>query len=165
MSSHKINNKLLDLESARRRRGELSEAGQDLVFTNGCYDLLHPGHLHYLQSSRDLGDQLWVVINDDASVRALKGPHRPILKAEHRAFCLAALECVDLVIISPGERIINEINMLQPDIYTKAGDYTYETLHAGERNALDAVGARIVFLPFWSGFSTTQMIKRIKEAE
>jgi rfaE bifunctional protein nucleotidyltransferase chain/domain len=157
--------KLFDLEDAVLHRQGLRQAGQRLVITNGCFDLLHPGHIHYLQHSRSLGDQLWVLINSDASVSALKGPHRPILQAAHRAFALGALACVDGVIVFNGERIIDEVIALQPDVYTKAGDYTYETLHSGERAALDAAGADIVFLPFWDGFSTTRMIERIKAAE
>ncbi|TVP78179.1 MAG: ADP-heptose synthase [Puniceicoccaceae bacterium] len=135
-----------------------------MVMTNGCFDLLHAGHISYLQASRKLGDQLWVLINSDASVRALKGPTRPITSETQRAFCLAALACVDRVVIFHNPRLITEIEALQPDLYTKAGDYTLETLHQGERAAFEAVGTTIEFLPFLEGFSTTKMIDKIIQA-
>lgn len=132
--------------------------------TNGCFDLLHVGHISYLQASRELGDSLWVLINSDASVRALKGPTRPIENERERAFCLAALSCVDQVVIFDNPRLVDEIKLLKPDIYTKAGDYTLDTLHQGERAAFESVGTEIKFLPFLEGFSTTTMIGKIHRA-
>ena len=161
---HLPNNKLLTLEAAVAERQRLREAGQTMVMTNGCFDLLHVGHLSYLQKSRELGDQLWVLINSDESVRALKGPTRPIQSEIERAYSLAALSCVDRVVVFGNPRLVHEIEQLQPDIYTKAGDYTIDTLYQPERQAFDAVGAQIKFLPFLKGFSTTNMIEKIHKA-
>ncbi len=161
---HLPNDKLLTLEAAVAERQRLREAGQTMVMTNGCFDLLHVGHLSYLKESRALGDQLWVLINSDESVRALKGPTRPIQTEIERAYCLAALSCVDRVVIFGSPRLVHEIEQLQPDIYTKAGDYTIDTLYQPERQAFDAVGAQIKFLPFLEGFSTTNMIAKINKA-
>lgn len=158
------NTKLLTLQQSIEQRVALRQAGQTMVMTNGCFDLLHAGHIYYLQAAKQLGDQLWILINSDTSIRQLKGPNRPIESEAERAYCLAALSCIDRLIIFDTPRIIEEIKQLQPDIYTKAGDYTIETLDQGERAALEAVGATIKFLPFLEGFSTTQMIAKINQA-
>ena len=110
------------------------------------------------------GDALVVALNADASVKALKGPLRPVQTQEQRAFALAALACVDAVIIFGTPRLTAEIAALRPDVYCKAGDYTLATLNPEERAALEAAGTRIEFLPFLPGFSTTSLIARIKAA-
>ena len=161
---HLPNDKLLTLEEAVSERQKQKAAGQTMVMTNGCFDLLHVGHITYLQASKQMGDQLWVLINSDASVRGLKGPTRPIESETERAYCLAALSCVDFVVIFDNPRLVEEIEQLQPDIYTKAGDYTLDTLHPGERAAFEATGTQIHFLPFLEGFSTTKMIEKIHKA-
>lgn len=158
------NSKLLTLEQAIETRKTLRASGKTMVMTNGCFDLLHVGHLSYLEESRTLGDQLWVLINSDDSVRSLKGPTRPIQSEIERAYCLAALSCIDRVVIFNSPRLVNEIQQLQPDIYTKAGDYTIDTLYQPERQAFDAAGTEIKFLPFLEGFSTTKMIAKINQA-
>ncbi len=158
------NEKWLSLEEAVKVREEQRESGKTMVMTNGCFDLLHVGHISYLQASKQLGDSLWVLINSDESTRALKGPTRPIESEEERAYCLAALSCIDYVVVFNNTRVINEIKQLRPDIYTKAGDYTIETLHQGERAAFESVGTDIRFLPFLEGFSTTKMIDKIHKA-
>jgi rfaE bifunctional protein nucleotidyltransferase chain/domain len=158
------NPKLLTLDEALAERALLHDAGQSMVMTNGCFDLLHVGHIAYLKESCKLGDQLWVLINSDESARALKGPDRPIESESERAYCLAALSCVDRVVVFHNPRLILEIDQLQPDAYTKAGDYTLETLHQGERAAFEAAGTKIHFLPFLEGFSTTNMIEKIHRA-
>lgn len=155
--------KLLTLDEAVTKRQQLRVSGQKLVLTNGCFDLLHVGHLSYLQHSRELGDQLWVLINSDQSVRSLKGSDRPIQSEIERAFSLAALACVDRVIIFHTTRLVSEIHALRPDIYTKAGDYTMDTINADERAAFEAVHTEIRFLPFLEGFSSTKMIQKIKK--
>ncbi len=161
---HLANPKLLTLDEALTERARLHDTGQSMVMTNGCFDLLHVGHIAYLKESRKLGDQLWVLINSDESVRALKGPDRPVESEAERAYCLAALSCVDRVVVFHNPRLILEIEKLQPDAYTKAGDYTLETLHQGERAAFEAAGTKIHFLPFLDGFSTTNMIEKIHKA-
>jgi rfaE bifunctional protein nucleotidyltransferase chain/domain len=158
------NPKLLTLAAAVARRDELRAAGKKAVLTNGVFDLLHTGHLYFLQQARALGDALFVALNGDASVRALKGPARPVQTEEQRAYALGALACVDAVFIFGTPRLDAEILALRPDIYCKAGDYTLDKLDSGERAALEKSGAKIKFLPFLPGFSTTNLIARIRAA-
>jgi D-glycero-beta-D-manno-heptose 1-phosphate adenylyltransferase len=155
---------LLGLEAAVRLRRDLRAAGRSVVLTNGVFDLLHTGHLHSLQQARACGDALLVALNADASVRALKGPSRPVQSEMERAYALAALSCVDAVVIFRTSRLDAEIRALEPDVYVKSGDYTLERLDPAERSALESVGAQIRFLPFLSGFSTTSLIARIRAA-
>ncbi len=138
--------------------------GKRVVLTNGVFDLLHTGHLYYLKQARALGDALIIALNADASTRALKGPTRPVQDETQRAYALAALECVDAIVVFGAPRLTAEIRALQPDIYCKAGDYTLEKLNPEERAALESVGAQIQFMPFLPGFSTTNLIARIKAA-
>jgi rfaE bifunctional protein nucleotidyltransferase chain/domain len=148
------------LESLIAFREQAANDGRRVVLTNGCFDLLHRGHASYLQQSAALGDLLIVAVNSDASVRTLKGPQRPLNNEADRAYLLASLRCVDAVFIFSGPRLDAEIRLLHPDIYTKAGDYTPETLDPGERAALDDTGADIRILPFVEGRSTTTLIHR-----
>jgi len=126
---HLSNDKLLTIEQALEARRKLRSENKTMVLTNGCFDILHAGHISYLQAAQKIGDELWIPINSDASVRTLKGPHRPIVQQAERAYCLAALNCVDRIIIFNTPRISKKITQLTPDIYTKAGDYTIETLN------------------------------------
>ncbi|MEO0017901.1 MAG: hypothetical protein RLZZ522_1184 [Verrucomicrobiota bacterium] len=142
-------------------RAAAAAAGRRVVLTNGCFDLLHRGHLTYLHESAALGDLLIVAVNSDASVRELKGESRPINSEQDRAFALACLRCVDAAFIFPGPRLVAEITALKPDLYTKAGDYTFETIDPSERAALVAAGVEIRFLPFVAGHSTTAQIQRL----
>jgi D-glycero-beta-D-manno-heptose 1-phosphate adenylyltransferase len=158
------NPKLLSLAAAATERERLRGAGRRVVLTNGVFDLLHTGHLAYLQQARALGDALFVALNSDASVRALKGPSRPVQDEQQRAYALAATWFVDAIVIFREPRLTPEIEALRPDVYAKAGDYTLEKLDPGERGALQACGAKITFLPFLPGFSTTALIERIKAA-
>ena len=158
------NPKLLTLAQAVAERAKLRAAGKDLVLTNGVFDLLHTGHLYYLKEARRLGEALYVAINSDDSVRALKGPSRPVQTEIERAYALGALWFVSGIVVFREPRLTAEIRALQPDIYCKAGDYTLDKLNPEERGALQAVGARIEFLPFLEGFSTTKLIARIKAA-
>ena len=158
------NPKLRPLDETATFRKKLRTDGRRVVLTNGIFDLLHTGHLYYLQKARALGDALIVALNSDASTKALKGPARPVQSEEQRAYALGALACVDAVVIFGTPRLDAEIRALHPDIYCKAGDYTLDKLDAGERAALEAVGARIEFMPFLAGFSTTNLIAKIKAA-
>lgn len=158
------NPKLASLESALAWRADLRAKGHSLVMTNGCFDLLHTGHIYFLQQARQLGDTLLVALNSDASVRLLKGAKRPVQSESERAFALAALACTDQLVIFNEPNLVNEIKTLQPDVYTKAGDYKLDSLHAGERAALEAGRTQIRFLPFLNGFSTTTLIRKIVEA-
>lgn len=159
-----VNPKLLSLDGMCLERERLRADGLRLVMTNGCFDLLHTGHLYFLNRARQLGDRLLVAVNADSSVKALKGPLRPVQGEAERAYGLASLAVVDYVIIFSRPTLMQELAVLRPDVYTKAGDYTLEKLHAGERSALESAGARIVFLPFLEGFSTTSLISRISAA-
>jgi rfaE bifunctional protein nucleotidyltransferase chain/domain len=159
--------KVFTLSQAIAWRQAARRAGIKVVLTNGVFDLLHPGHTSYLAAARKLaGDQgcLLVALNSDRSVRALKGPLRPILDERSRAYNLAQLASVDGVFVFRGKRLAREIEQIQPDIYCKAGDYTEATLDPTERAALHQVGATIKFLPFLAGFSTTKLIEKIKAA-
>jgi rfaE bifunctional protein nucleotidyltransferase chain/domain len=137
------------------------------VLTNGVFDLLHPGHTSYLARAKKLagpGGVLFVALNSDASVRALKGPERPILPERARAYNLSQLASVDGIVVFRGKRLASEILRLRPDVYCKAGDYSPSKQDPSERAALAEVGARVRFLPFVKGFSTTRMIARIRRA-
>jgi rfaE bifunctional protein nucleotidyltransferase chain/domain len=131
------------------------------VFTNGCFDILHVGHLNYLEDAKRLGDYLIVAVNADKSVRKLKGPKRPINDQRSRARVLAGLACVDFVVIFGTKRVTPLLSRLKPEIYVKGGDYTPESLDAGERAAIDSYRGKIRILPLWKGYSTTKTIKRM----
>jgi len=141
-------------------RDELGARGGKLVFTNGVFDLLHVGHVRYLQQARMLGDALVVAVNGDASVRALKGPTRPINGERDRAEVLAALECVSYVTIFAAVRVTEVVETVRPQVYVKGGDYTVESLDAGERGALEGAGSEIRILPLVAGKSTTAIIEK-----
>lgn len=152
------------LEAAVARREALAKEGKKLVLTNGCFDLLHCGHVYYLRDAAALGDELWIGLNGADSVRALKGPTRPVQGDLERAFVLGALGFVSGIFFFHTPRLDAEIRALRPDVYAKAGDYTLETLNSDERAALESCGARIEFLPFLPGFSTTSLIGKISAA-
>lgn len=151
---------VLDLPATLALRARAAAAGQRVVLTNGCFDILHRGHLSYLHASAALGDVLVVAVNSDASVRALKGPSRPIHHELDRAYALASIRCVAAVFVFEGPRLDREISLLRPDLYTKAGDYTPATLDPSEKAALDACGTEIHILPFIAGHSTTSILAR-----
>jgi rfaE bifunctional protein nucleotidyltransferase chain/domain len=161
------NAKLMTLRQAALARRKLRRARGTFVLTNGVFDLLHPGHTAYLAQARRLAGRrgrLFVALNSDRSVKQLKGPLRPILDEKSRAYNLAQLKSVDGIVVFTRRRLTREIRTLKPDIYVKAGDYTLATLDPEERAALERVGARIRFLPFLPGFSTTSLIAKLKAA-
>jgi D-beta-D-heptose 7-phosphate kinase/D-beta-D-heptose 1-phosphate adenosyltransferase len=140
-------------------RERLRREGQRLVFTNGCFDLLHPGHVRYLAHARSLGDALVVALNSDASVRALKGQGRPVLNQDERAEVLAALEAVDYVTVFDEETPRELIAALLPDVLVKGGDWPVEQIVG--REEVEAAGGHVLSLPFVEGSSTTDIIQRI----
>jgi rfaE bifunctional protein nucleotidyltransferase chain/domain len=142
---------------------EYAAQGKKLVLTNGCFDLLHTGHVRYLEQARGCGDALIVAVNSDTSVRELKGPDRPLNGELDRAEVLAALRCVDHVTIFSGKRVTDVIRLLRPAIYAKGGDYTLETLDSGERAALEETGAEISLLQLVPGRSTTGILEKMKQ--
>jgi len=157
-----MNSKIIGLDELADRGKALRAAGKKIVATNGCFDLLHAGHVHYLQAARALGDVLAVGINGDRSVRELKGDGRPINNEKDRAEVLAALACVDLVTIFPQLRASQFISASMPAIYVKGGDYTSKTLNVEERAVLKKIGAQIRILPFEKGYSTSLLLERLR---
>jgi D-glycero-beta-D-manno-heptose 1-phosphate adenylyltransferase len=153
--------KIVELEQVAHRCDKLRAVGKRLVATNGCFDLLHVGHVRYLQAARALGDFLAVGVNGDHSVRELKGSGRPITREPDRAEVLAALQCVDLVTIFPQIRATRFIAAVRPAIYVKGGDYRSETLNEEERAVLKEIGAEIRLIPFETGYSTSRLIEQI----
>jgi rfaE bifunctional protein nucleotidyltransferase chain/domain len=158
-----INDKVVPLEKLQQRANDLRATGKKIVATNGCFDLLHVGHVRYLNAARALGDALIVGINGDQSVRELKGPGRPVNNENDRAEIVAALECVDLVAIFPEMRAARFLELAKPDIYVKGGDYNKETLNAEERQVLQKIGAKIDLLPFEPGYSTSDLLARLSK--
>lgn len=155
------NPKLLSLDKAVLRRRELRASGKTLAITNGCFDLLHAGHVHYLKQAVCQGDELWLLMNSDNSVKSLKGPSRPVQSQEYRAYVMGALSCIDAIVIFDRPRLVHEILLLEPDVYVKAGDYSIESINSEEKAALLKVGADIRFLPFLKGFSSSELMKKI----
>ena len=137
-------------------------AEQRLVFTNGCFDILHVGHIRYLTAAKQLGDILVVGLNSDDSVRQLKGPDRPINSEADRAEILAALAVVDHVVIFQELRVTRLVTLLKPDLYVKGGDYSIDSLDRGEVDALRSVRAEIKIVPLVPGRSTTRLINAIQ---
>jgi rfaE bifunctional protein nucleotidyltransferase chain/domain len=156
--------RIVTAEELALLRDETDRAGRRLVFTNGCFDLLHAGHVRYLQQARELGDALAVGLNSDRSVRELKGEGRPINRQDDRAEVLAALGCVDYVVIFDGRRATDVLRTVRPHIYAKGGDYTPESLDSEERAALAEAGAAIEILPLVPGRSTTSVVERLRGA-
>jgi D-glycero-beta-D-manno-heptose 1-phosphate adenylyltransferase len=136
-------------------------SGKKLVVTNGCFDILHLGHVTYLENARNFGDALLVGINSDAATRKLKGPSRPVNSEMDRASVLAALQSLDCVCIFNDKAATKFLAAAQPDIYVKGGDYTLDTLNQDERCAVESAGGKIVLVPFVPGKSTTSLLEKI----
>lgn len=156
-----MSRKIVAFKELSDRCEKLRSAGKKIVATNGCFDLLHVGHVRYLQAARALGDLLIVGLNGDHSVQELKGAGRPITTESDRAEILAALECVDLVTIFPEIRATKFLAIVRPAFYVKGGDYTSQTLDQEERAALEKIGAAIHLIPFEPGYSTSRLIEQI----
>jgi rfaE bifunctional protein nucleotidyltransferase chain/domain len=150
--------KIIGWEELPAWREAAGARGTRLVVTNGCFDLLHLGHVTYLETARKLGDALLVGLNGDASVRELKGPDRPVNCAGDRAGVLAALESVDGVCVFEEKLAINFLRRARPVIYVKGGDYTLESLNQDERRVVEEAGGKIVILPVVPGRSTTKLL-------
>jgi rfaE bifunctional protein nucleotidyltransferase chain/domain len=150
----------VDLSDAKRLVAELRGAGKRIVFTNGVFDLLHPGHLRYLTAARAEGDALFVGLNSDRSVRANKGPTRPVTPEAERAEILAALTVVDAVVIFDEETPAEIVRALQPDILVKGADWPADQIVG--RDTVEARGGRVVLMPVEAGHSTTAILERIR---
>ena len=144
-------------------RDSLRARGRKLVVTNGCFDILHPGHVTYLESARNLGDALLVGINSDDATRQLKGPGRPVNSEADRAIVLAALGSVAGVCIFGEKTATRFLAAAKPEVYVKGGDYTLDTLNQDERRAVEQAGGKIVILPFVPGKSTTALLEKISK--
>ena len=153
--------KIVDINILLERLDELKKAGRKIVFTNGCFDLLHVGHITYLNEARGLGDILVVGLNTDRSVRALKGENRPILPEQERSHLLAALECIDYVILFDAETPLELIKKIRPDFLVKGADYAKEEVVGYD--FVESYGGRVVLLPLIDTISTSNIINRIKE--
>jgi rfaE bifunctional protein nucleotidyltransferase chain/domain len=157
--------KILTASTLGHWRENLRRNGRKLVVTNGCFDVLHLGHVTYLQQARDQGDALLVGVTSDAGVRVLKGPGRPLNNQDDRAAVLAALESVDAVRIFPELDARAFLEAVRPDIYVKGGDYTLDTINQDERRLLEQLGVKIVLLGAVPGRSTSALVQRIQTEE
>jgi rfaE bifunctional protein nucleotidyltransferase chain/domain len=156
-----MSGKIVSIEELHKERARLRSEGKQLVFTNGCFDVLHVGHVRYLQSARELGDALLVAINSDRSVRELKGAGRPVMNEHERAEMLAALGAVDYVTIFDDVSPRSLIAEILPDILVKGGDYNLDEIHG--REEVEQAGGRVLALPFVEGASTSSIIERVRK--
>lgn len=161
MSFHQqLKSKIAEQNLAAEKINSLKTDGKKIVFTNGCFDIIHPGHVDYLTQARDLGDFLVLGLNTDNSVRVLnKAPNRPINNQHSRAMVLAALACVDCIVLFDEETPYNLINCLQPDILVKGNDYEVSKIVGYD--IVTSSGGKVITIPFLEGFSTTSLIKKI----
>lgn len=157
------NKKIRNLAQIKRIVQDYKQRGKKIVWTNGCFDLLHGGHMKYLEKARQFGDILIVGLNSDASVKRLKGPERPILKQGERAEVLSALECVDHILIFNEENVAQHLEQIEPDIYVKGGDYDIKRIDQEEKKVLLEHQAKIKFIPFIKGYSSSDIIEKIKK--
>jgi D-beta-D-heptose 7-phosphate kinase/D-beta-D-heptose 1-phosphate adenosyltransferase len=151
--------KLLDHEALMQKVLELRQAGQKIVFTNGCFDILHPGHVVYLRTARSLGDVLIVGVNSDRAVRELKGEQRPILNQQERCAVLSGLESVSYVIVFDERTPLNLIKSISPDVLVKGGDWEFDQIVG--REEVETNGGQVVLVPFQAGQSTSGIIERV----
>jgi rfaE bifunctional protein nucleotidyltransferase chain/domain len=158
-----MSGQIVTLEHAPVFRAELRKQSRKVVVTNGCFDLLHVGHVRYLNEARQFGDFLWVGINGDAAVRELKGEGRPLKTEADRAEILAALRVVDAVTIFPEVRATRFLQAARPDVYVKGGDYTVASLDQEEGQALAACNSKIEIVKLVPGRSTTGLVQKMAE--
>ena len=162
MSECNTSQKVVSRGAAARWVKKLQTQGQRVVFTNGCFDLLHPGHVAYLEQARSQGAALIVGVNTDDSVRRLgKGEGRPVTPESDRARVLAALTCVDRVVLFDEDTPLELITALQPDVLVKGGDYQLSEIVG--REVVEARGGQVLALPFVPGYATTELLRRIRE--
>jgi rfaE bifunctional protein nucleotidyltransferase chain/domain len=151
--------KIKELSDARKEVERLRSDNKKIIFTNGCFDILHIGHTRYLYAARELGDFLIVAVNSDQSVKAIKGPDRPVMNQSERSEILASLECVDMVIIFDEDNPMEVIRYLMPDILVKGGDWKEEDIIGAD--VVKAAGGEIHRIPFVAGYSSSEIIKKI----
>jgi D-beta-D-heptose 7-phosphate kinase/D-beta-D-heptose 1-phosphate adenosyltransferase len=154
--------KIVSAPEAQERAAEWRRAGKTVAYTNGCFDVIHAGHVRTLAFARGQADALVVGINSDDSARRLKGSGRPIMPEQERAEILAALACVDLVVIFPELSSLPTIQALRPEVWVKGGDYDLSTVHQEERTLVESYGGRVAIADRVGGVSTTEIIARIR---
>ncbi|MCQ2789130.1 MAG: D-glycero-beta-D-manno-heptose 1-phosphate adenylyltransferase [bacterium] len=153
--------KIIERKEIRNIVKDLQQQGKTVVTTNGCFDILHVGHVRYLQKTKEFADYSIVLLNSDKSVKSIKGPTRPINNEQDRAEILCALSCVDFVVLFDEDSPRNLIDEIKADVHTKGADYTIETLP--EADVILKNGGRVEFIEFVEGKSTTNTIKKMKE--
>ena len=155
-----IKSKIYLLEGLKAQVDSWKETGEKVVFTNGCFDILHRGHIEALARTADLGNRLIIGLNSDQSIQALKGENRPIVNEDSRAILLASLSFVDAVVLFSEETPLNLISTLMPDVLAKGGDYEIETI-VGHK-IVQNNGGKVILVPFIDGYSSTNIIEKIK---
>ena len=156
----KINNKIFDLQLLMKKIEKWRSENKKIVFTNGCFDLIHLGHIEILARSSDFGDKLIIGVNSDLSIKKLKGANRPIIQQSSRIRQLSALEFVDAVILFDEETPIKLIESIKPDVITKGGDYTAKNVIGNE--VVSQKNGEVVIIPLTQGYSTTSILNKIK---
>ena len=156
-----LNHKIYSLAELENQVNSWKQAGKEVVFTNGCFDIIHEGHIEVLARTADLGDKLIIGLNSDISIKKLKGGGRPIMQQQSRAMLLASFSFVDAVVLFSEETPINLIGSLLPDVLAKGGDYDIETV-AGHK-IVQKNGGKVVLVPFIDGFSSTSIIEKIRK--
>ena len=155
--------KIKDLPDLKKEIEALKAKGKRIVFTNGCFDLLHPGHMRYLYAARQMGDYLVVAVNTDRSVKIIKGPNRPIQSQDERTELLAALSFVDAVVLFDEDNPLKVIQQLVPNVLVKGGDWTEDKIIGAD--VVKRAGGTVKSLPFVAGYSTTALIEKIRETQ
>jgi len=157
-----IKSKIFSLDKLKNQVNAWKQAGEEVVFTNGCFDIIHRGHIEVLAQTADLGDRLIIGLNSDSSIQKLKGKNRPIIDEKSRAILLASFSFVDAVVLFSEDTPINLISTLLPDVLAKGGDYEIETIVGHE--IVQKNGGKVILVPFIDGFSSTTIIEKIKKS-
>ena len=157
---NKLNTKICSLEELGNKVTAWKQAGEEVVFTNGCFDIIHRGHIEVLAQTADLGNRLIIGLNSDSSIEKLKGKNRPIIDEQSRAILLASFSFVDAVVLFSEETPINLIRTLKPDVLAKGGDYEISTI-VGHK-VVQENGGQVILIPFVDGYSSTSIIEKIK---
>ena len=157
-----LKNKIYSLEELKNKANVWKQSGEEVVFTNGCFDIIHRGHIEVLAQTADLGDKLIIGLNSDQSIQKLKGKDRPIIDEQSRAFLLAALSFVDAIVLFSKDTPLKLISTLLPDVLAKGGDYEIETIVGHE--IVQQNGGKVKLVPFVDGFSSTTIIDKIKKS-
>jgi len=159
---NKLNTKIYSLEELEDKVNAWKQAGEEVVFTNGCFDIIHRGHIEVLAQTADLGDRLIIGLNSDSSIQKLKGKNRPIIDEQSRAILLASFSFVDAVVLFSEKTPLNLISTLNPDVLAKGGDYEINTI-VGHK-VVQENGGQVILVPFVDGFSSTAIIDKIKKS-